>query len=72
MTLEDMERRIEEVERVHGKGGPCDQSVTRIWTGIEDVSKRVTQLEIKLYILGAAVSIVGPLLAQFIGKKIGL
>ena len=72
MSLEDIERRVEEMERIHGKGGPCDQSVSRLWNGIEEMGKRVTALEIKLYILGAVISIIGPLAAQWIGKHIGL
>jgi hypothetical protein len=72
MSQEDLDRRVGEQERIHSKGGPCDQSMARIWEHVESVGKRVSNLEIKMYVLCTILAIAGNMLAQLIGKRIGL
>jgi hypothetical protein len=71
-TFEDLDRRMKEQERIHNRGGPCEEQACRVWGSIERLTERLTAIEVKMYVLFSVIGVVGPLLAQFIGRKIGL
>jgi hypothetical protein len=70
--IEDLSRRVQEQERIHQRGGPCEQQATRCWQSIDELSVRLSKLETKMYLVGAAIGVCGPLLAKWVGNHIGI
>lgn len=69
-TIDEVDRRLREQERIHNKGGPCEEQSCRTWNAIEKLAERLTAIEVKMYVLFSIIGVIGPLLAQYIGKKI--
>ena len=70
MNMEDLAHRLERLETRHDVGGACDNNRTETWKEIGKIRERITALEVKLLIGGAVVSVLGPMLANWISKKL--
>ena len=57
MTIES---RLEEQEKIHQKGGACDQASVDKWTAIDKIGNRVTRLETIIWVA----RVCGPLIVQ--------
>jgi hypothetical protein len=69
-SVEEIDRRLKEQERIHSRGGPCDEQTQCVWKAFERLAERLTAIEVKMYVLFSVIGVIGPLLAQYIGKKI--
>jgi hypothetical protein len=69
-SIEEIDRRLKEQERIHNRGGPCEEQACRVWGSIEKLTERLTAIEVKMYVLFSVIGVIGPLVAQWIGKKV--
>jgi hypothetical protein len=66
-----IETRLEKLEDRHAAGGLCESNRTDLWKELARVRERLVSLETKLLIGGGALSILGPLVANWLAKHLG-
>lgn len=70
MASENVEHRLGTLEKRHEAGGACDTNKDKVWKEISTVRERIVKLETKMIVWGGFVSIVGPMIAQYIFNRI--